>query len=240
MKILAIGAHPDDIENFCSGTLALCAEQGHEVFIAVATRGDIGSPTGTREEIAAVRRAEAENACLVIGATLIWMGYDDEFLFNNRETRLSFIDAIRQSRCDVMLILSEADYHPDHRTAGTIARDARIPASVPLIKTAYPATAIPTTFIMDIFSNDDDSFAPDFYVDVTTVKATKNEMLAKHVSQIAWMGAVFDTDMASVTVKRDRRRGAEAACELAEAFQLLKDYPYTGGVELLPNVRYAK
>jgi LmbE family N-acetylglucosaminyl deacetylase len=236
MRVLAFGAHPDDMENFCGGTLALLAQQGHEIFVAVATRGDIGSPSRTRDEIAWIRRNEAQTACDLIGATLIWMGFDDEFLFSDRQTRLSFIDAMREAQPDVMFVLSEADYHPDHRTAGTIGRDSRIPASVPLIKTAFRETKIPTTFIMDILSETGEGFIPDFYVDVTSVASVKQEMLAAHVSQIAWMESVFETDMENDAMKRDRRRGAEVGVEFAEAFQLLRDYPITGGTELLPNV----
>lgn len=236
MRVLAIGAHPDDVENFAGGTLALYAEQGHEIFIAVATKGDIGAPTGTRDKIADTRHNEAQAACDLIGAELIWMGYDDEFLFNDRQSRLSVIDAIRESRPDVMFVLSESDYHPDHRTAGTLGRDARIPASVPLIETRFPHTSIPTTFICDIYSDDGAGFEPEFYVDVTSVQDTKLAMIEAHESQVLWMEAVFSSDMDSDSVKRDRRRGAEAGVPFAEAFQLLKDYPNTGGPELLPNL----
>ena len=54
MNILAIGAHPDDVETMCAGTLAKYASQGHKVFIATATSGNIGSATHTMEEIAAI------------------------------------------------------------------------------------------------------------------------------------------------------------------------------------------
>lgn len=236
MRVLAIGAHPDDIENFAGGTMALYAQAGHEIFFAVATRGDIGTPTGTRDEIALIRRGEAQAACDLVGGTLIWLGYDDEFLFSDRGTRLAVIDAIRQARPDVMFILSEGDYHPDHRTIGTLARDARIPASVPLIETRFPHTTIPTTFICDIYSDDPTMFEPDFYVDTTSVQQTKDAMIAAHVSQVAWMNAVFQSEMDSDTSRRDRQRGSEAGVEFAEAFQLLKDYPRVGGTELLPNV----
>ncbi|MGB4135289.1 MAG: PIG-L deacetylase family protein [Microbacterium sp.] len=233
MRVLAIGAHPDDIENFCAGTLIRYARAGHEVTIAIATQGDIGAPTGTRAEIAATRHAEAEAACASIGARLIWMGYDDEFLFNDKQTRMSFIDAIREARPDVMFILSEDDYHPDHRTAGTIGRDARIPASVPLIESAFPHTPIPTTFIMDTYLGR--NFDPHGYVDITDVMDAKREMLAHHVSQSAWMRSVFDTDMGDDMIRLARMRGNQAGVEYAEAFQLLSDPPYTGGWELLPS-----
>ena len=235
MRVLAIGAHPDDVENFAGGTLALYAKEGHEVFIAVATRGDIGAPSGTRDEIALTRRKEAQVACDLIGARLIWLGYDDEFLFNELKTRLSVIDAIREARPDVMFILSENDYHPDHRTIGLIARDSRIPASVPLVETRFPYTSIPTTFICDIFSDDGINFVPEFYVDITATHDMKLQLIEAHVSQVAWMEAVFNSEMDSDSVKRDRRRGLEAGVTFAEGFQLVRDYPYTGGMELLPN-----
>lgn len=235
MNVLAIGAHPDDIENFCAGTLARYAEEGHEVWIAIATRGDIGSPTGTREEIAEIRHLESQRSAEIIGAHLIWMGYDDEFLFNDRPTRTSFIDAIREARADVMFTLSESDYHPDHRTAAIVARDARIPASVPLISTAFPASRIPTVFIMDTYKGR--NFEPEGYVDIGQTLDLKRRMLSQHVSQMTWMKAVFDADMESDLVVQSEMRGRQAGCGYAEAFQLLKDSPYTGGWELLPGVR---
>ncbi len=234
MKVLAIGAHPDDIENFCAGTLILLADQGHEIFIAIATKGDIGHPTGTREKIALMRQEEAQASCDLIGAKLIWMGYDDEFLFSNRESRLSFIDAIREAQPDLMFILSEQDYHPDHRIAGTIARDARIPASVPLIKTAFPPAEVPTTFIMDTYLGQ--NFVPEGYVDVTSVIERRKEMLAQHVSQVAWMERIFETDMDDDSTRIAKQRGQEAGVPFAEGFQLLGDHPRVGGWELLPNV----
>jgi LmbE family N-acetylglucosaminyl deacetylase len=97
MNVLAIGAHPDDIELQCAGTLALYAKSGHRVFMAVATNGNVGSPTHSREAIAAIRRKEQEASCALIGATLIWMDFDDEWLFNDRPTRARFIDAIREA-----------------------------------------------------------------------------------------------------------------------------------------------
>ena len=62
MNILAIGAHPDDIEILCSGTLALYKQQGHTVFMAVATNGGAGSPKLSRPEIAEIRRREQEKS----------------------------------------------------------------------------------------------------------------------------------------------------------------------------------
>ena len=68
MKVLAVGAHPDDLEFLCAGTLAKYKRQGHAVAMAVATNGEVGSPTLSKSEIAAVRRREAEASAAVIGA----------------------------------------------------------------------------------------------------------------------------------------------------------------------------
>ena len=70
MNVLFVGAHPDDIEIYGSGTAALYAEQGHKVFFCVATNGNVGSSTLGKEEIAAIRYREASEAAAVIGAQL--------------------------------------------------------------------------------------------------------------------------------------------------------------------------
>jgi LmbE family N-acetylglucosaminyl deacetylase len=234
MRVLAIGAHPDDVEILCSGTLALCAERGDQVFIAIATNGDVGTgdPAITREQIAAIRHAEAKKSVATIGATLIWMGFDDEWLFNNLETRTRFIDAIREARPDVMIIHDANDYHPDHRIAGEIARDCRIPASVPLVKTKFPETPIPTVFAMDTLLGN--SFEPEIYVNVSPVIETKKKMLLCHDSQAAWLQHVYGTQITDNMLIQGRFRGAQAGCEYAEGFKLMHDWPHTGDSRLLP------
>src|ERR1700690_4104812 len=92
MNVLFVGAHPDDIEIFCGGTAALYAKQGHQVFFCVSTNGNVGSATLPPKEIAAIRHKEAEAGASVIGAKLIWLDFDDEFLFDSRESRMAFIE----------------------------------------------------------------------------------------------------------------------------------------------------
>src|SRR5215471_11561048 len=101
MNVLFVGAHPDDIELFSGGTAALYAKQGHKVFFCISTNGNVGSPTLLPEEIAEIRHKEAQNGARVIGAELIWLGFDDEFLLDTREARLAFIEAFRQARPEV-------------------------------------------------------------------------------------------------------------------------------------------
>ena len=98
MNILFVGAHPDDIETFCGGTAARYSERGDNLFFCVATNGNVGSSTLPPEEIAAIRHEEAKAGAGVLGAELIWLDFDDEFLMDTRETRLAFINAFRLYR----------------------------------------------------------------------------------------------------------------------------------------------
>lgn len=234
MNILAIGAHPDDLEFLCAGTLALYAKAGHRVVMAVATNGNVGSPTLSREEIRAVRRAEQEAACAIIGAELVWMDFDDEWLFNDRPTRTVFLDAYRRADPDVVFVHAPTDYHPDHRVAGQVAEDCRIPAAVRLVETALPACRkVPHLFRMDTIGSID--FEPEAYVDVTSVIDIKRRMLACHASQSAWLQAIYDLTPVEMMESMGRQRGIVAGVKFAEGFSEVKTYPRTGSQALLPS-----
>lgn len=236
MNILAIGAHPDDIEMQCAGTLALYAQAGHKVFMAIATSGNVGSPTHTRDEIGAIRKQEQINSCAMIGAELIWMGFDDEWLMYDRETRYRFVDAIREADPDIMFIHGPGDYHPDHRISGQVAEDARIPASVRLVETDLPyITKVPHMFYMD--NPTGIGFEPEAYVDISSVMKLKQGMLRAHVSQDAWIRAVYGDDV-SITDMMDKNaasRGQQMNVAFAEGFREVKTYPRTGNFGLLPG-----
>jgi LmbE family N-acetylglucosaminyl deacetylase len=233
MRVLAVGAHPDDVEILCGGTLAKYAARGDQVTIMVATNGNVGSPTHTKEEIAAIRRKEAENAAAVIGADLIWLGYDDEFLFHDRETRMTFINAIRQANPDVMFVHGANDYHPDHRICGEIAADCRIPVTVRLIETEFPQMEkVPHVFIMDNIGSV--GFEPEAYVDITDTFETKSKMLRCHVSQDAWLQHIYGIEYVEFMAKAATMRGMAIGVKYAEAFRSLPMYPVSGGPHLLP------
>lgn len=236
MNILAIGAHPDDIEIQCAGTLALYAQAGHKVFMAVATNGNVGSPTHSREEIGAIRKKEQETSCALIGAELIWMDFDDEWLMNDRATRTRFIDAIRQADPDVMFIHGPTDYHPDHRISGQVAEDSRIPASVRLVETSLPhISKVPHLFYMD--NPTGLGFEPEAFVDISPVMQLKQQMLRCHVSQDSWIRAVYGDDV-SITDMLDKAaatRGSQAGVAFAEGFREVKTFPRTGNFGLLPG-----
>lgn len=235
MNVLAIGAHPDDLEILCGGTLALYAEAGHRVTMAVATNGNVGHPTMARDEIAAMRHAEQQASADLIGAELVWMDFDDEWLFNDRPTRERFIDVIRGCEPDVVFAHSPTDYHPDHRAAGQLTVDARIPSAVRLVETTLPAAKkIPHVFLMDNVGGID--FVPELHVDVTAAMATKERMLLCHRSQDTWLRAIYDgMDYVSFMHEHAGARGREAGVAFAESFREVRTHPPTGSIAQLPG-----
>ena len=225
MRVMAFGAHPDDVEILCAGTLAKYARQGHAVGIAVATNGEVGSPTLSREEIAAVRHDEARKAAAIIDAEFFWMGYPDEFLYDSPEVRRHFIDVIRQFRPDIVLCPDkDHDYHPDHQRTGQIVWDTHVMSPVPNIVTAHP----PCARIHEIWFYDTVAginFQPEFYVDIADTWETKMAMLACHASQAAWLMAQYGILPNYYAETQSRFRGYQTGCTFAEAFRKARVYP---------------
>jgi LmbE family N-acetylglucosaminyl deacetylase len=219
MNILFVGAHPDDIETWGGGTAARYAQRGDTLFFCVATNGNAGSSTMPQDEIAAVRRKEAEAGASVLGATLILLDYDDEFLTDSPETRLSFINAFRIADPDVVFCHSRNDYNPDHSISGYIGDECIHMSSIPNIKTAAPPTKkkIPQVYFMDTPAGL--NFEPEIYVDISGVFDTKVEMVGKHVSQNPWMKDLFGYEMSAFLEIPAKFRGLQAGVRMAEAFR---------------------
>ena len=187
MRILAVGAHPDDIEFMCAGTLAKYAERGDKVVMAIVTNGEVGSSTLSKEEISKIRREEAQASASVIGAELIWMDFPDEFLFDDKATRMAFIEMIRKARPDLVITHPLDDlYHTDHNTTGKIVNDVALMGTIPNIKTeSPPCTSIPYLYYAD--AQGAVNFLPDEYVDISDVFEIKKQMLSMHKSQESWL-----------------------------------------------------
>ncbi len=234
LRVLAVGAHPDDLEYQIGGTLARYAAQGHHVTMAVVTNGNVGSSTLPPDEIAAIRFQEATASASLIGAELLWLDYDDEFFFYNEESRRHLIDVMRQARPDVVLAHWTDDYHPDHSLSGQAVRDARIMTAVPNIVTAHPPLqAIPKLFFYDTLAGI--NFQPEVYVDISSTFAIKQQMLAAHVSQNAWISDIFEgSSIGGMMETQSRFRGLQAGYRYAEGFRALETWPRAADFSLLP------
>ncbi len=234
MRVLAVGAHPDDLEILCGGTLAKYARAGHHVTMAVATNGELGSPTLPKAEISEIRRQEAAASAALIGADFIWIDYPDGNLFSTEESRFRFLNVIRKVRPDVILTHAPADYHPDHRTTGQLVWDNRIMTIIPNIKTEEPPCAtIPEIYYFDTVAGID--FVPQYYVDIGETFELKKQMLACHKSQAAWFENQYQIkDYMDFIEYSSRFRGLQLGVKYAECFQVSPTWPKWAKPPLLP------
>ena len=218
MNVLFVGAHPDDVECAAGGTAARYALQGDKVFFCVATNGNCGSSTLPADEIAAIRHQEALAGAAVIGAELIHLDFDDEFLMDSVETRHAFIEAFRAARADVIFCHWREDYNPDHSISGMLVDECASMALIPNIKTASkPIDKIPHVYFMDTPAGV--NFAPEAYVDITKTFDTKVKMVGCHASQGQWMTDLFGYDLTAFLKIPAKYRGLQASCPMAEAFR---------------------
>lgn len=232
MKILAIHAHPDDVEFLAAGTLYLLADKGHEIHIATMSPGDKGSPDRTRGEISAIRREEAKRAAAVIGAGYTCLEMADFEIFDDDASRRKTTELVRRERPDIILAASLSDYLVDHEAAGALARHASFFAGVRLYETgeAKPLDHIPALYYMDPIEGVDvygTPVAPDFCVDITNALDVKKRMLACHESQREWLRKHHGMDKyIEAMVDWARERGSGFGCQYGEGFRMHKGHAY--------------
>jgi len=162
MRILAIGAHPDDIEFGCGGTLIKYARQGHDVFLLVMTEGG-GSGEGS------IRRQEQEEAANILqAAKLFWGEYPDTAIPLDRDSIQRVERIIHEVQPDFIFVHFQDDTHQDHRHLSVSTITA----------TRYTRNVLffegPTT----------QNFSPSVFVDVDTVLERKVTALEAHASQV--------------------------------------------------------
>jgi LmbE family N-acetylglucosaminyl deacetylase len=234
-RILAIHAHPDDIENLSAGTLALLARAGHAVTIATLTAGDCGSTDRTREETAGIRKAEAARAAAMIGAEYHCLDFGDLCVFNDDASRRRVTEFLRGARPELVIAAAPADYHPDHEAASVLVRDGCFAASAARYETgpSEPLGAVPHLYFMDPIGGRDRGgkrITPGFAVDVGDVFEIKRKMLAAHESQVAWIAVQHGVaDPLAAMEAWTRRRGSDFGVALAEGFRHYRNegYPRT-------------
>jgi LmbE family N-acetylglucosaminyl deacetylase len=233
MNVLAIGAHPDDLEMLCGGTLAKYASSGNAVTMVTIANGNLGTVDLDRETIAGIRLGEAQAAAAMIGAQYYCLGIADVEVVLDLEVRWKLTALIRQVRPDLILAHSPDDYMHDHRNASLLAADASFDATIPNIKTDSPYIneLLPIMF-MDTVAGVD--FHPTEYVDITEHFETKRRMLACHESQAAWIAAHDKADLLSVMEVHSRFRGIQAGVRYAEGFRPYQVWGRVRSNRLLP------
>lgn len=233
MNILAVGAHPDDLEILCAGTLARCAERGDRVTMLVMSDGSAGHAEIPPEVLAEIRSREARAAAARIGAELVWLGLRDEFVFNDEPTRLLLLNAIRGAQPEVIFTHNPDDYHPDHRATSRAVFDASFIMGLPNVRTEHPAhPGVATLYYFDTLAGQ--GFLPTEYVDITGAWETKRAMLAEHRSQVDWLRYHDQIDIFHFMEVVARFRGLQCGVSFAEGFRQADAWPRVKPHRLLP------
>ncbi len=242
VRVLAIHAHPDDLEFQAAGTLALLARAGCHLTMATMTPGDCGSAEHDAEAIAAIRRAEARAAAALIGADCLCLEFRDFAVFDDDPSRRRAVEALRRARPDVVITAPPSDYHADHEMTSLLVRDACFIAPAPNYAThqwdpAPPLGRVPYLYFTDPLEGHDragNAATPDFHVDVSAVFDLKRAMLACHASQRAWLLKHHGIDeYLDSQAEWSAHRGSEIGVAHAEGFWQYRGHAYPRDDRLL-------
>jgi LmbE family N-acetylglucosaminyl deacetylase len=196
MNILGIGAHPDDLEYGCGGTLARYAGAGHNVTMLVMTCGEQGGKPGLREE-------EQKSAAGALGAKEVIFGGKRDTQISLDQESIGFIeDVMKRTRPDMIFVHHRDDSHQDHRTLNlaTVSAARYIPNLL-----FYEG---PTTI----------EFEPTIFVDISSTLEVKVQALKEHGSQVAKTN-IPKTNILEMAVATATFRGTQGRVGSAEAFR---------------------
>jgi LmbE family N-acetylglucosaminyl deacetylase len=185
LRIIVIGAHPDDCDSCAGGTAIQWAAMGHRVKFLSLTNGDAGHQSQGGGALARRRRAESEEAGRRFGiAEYEVLDNHDGELEPSLSVRGQVIRAIRAWNADLVILPRPNDYHPDHRNTGLVVQDAAYMVIVPNVAPDSPPLTKNPVFLycQDSFERPN-PFRPDVAVDITPVWDRKIEALDAHVSQ---------------------------------------------------------
>lgn len=181
IDILAFGAHPDDIELSCAGTLISLIKTGKKAAVVDLTRGEMGS-RGTPE----LRNSEAKKSAEILGLhARDNLGLPDTELTNNRDHQKAIIEKVREYRPHICLIPTPHDRHPDHENATSLLADAIFYSGLVKIETRGPDQQKQEPYrpshVLHFMQHD--HFNPDFVFDITDTIETKEKAIMAFSSQ---------------------------------------------------------
>jgi LmbE family N-acetylglucosaminyl deacetylase len=200
MKILAIGAHPDDIEVGCSGTLAKYVKAGHDIYLLVMSEGHMGGKRAVR------KKEQITSAKILRPRELLWGGCEDTSLSLHMNKMVQDIETVlKKIAPDFIFVQHEEDTHQDHRSL----------AKATISATRYVRNVLfyegPTT----------QNFSPTVFVDIKETIDTKFAMLLAHQSQVRKTNieGLSITDIVRSTAVF---RGIQGRVQFAEGFVPLR------------------
>lgn len=201
LKIVVAGAHPDDPESGCGGTIALYTDLGHEVTILYLTRGEAGIKGKSAQEAAAIRTIEAQKACAILKAKPVFAGQIDGATELNATRYQQFREILEAEKPDIVFTQWPIDTHRDHRATSLLVYDAWLQA--------HRAFDL---FYFEVEQGEQTQlYHPTNYVDITKTADRKRASCFVHVSQDpqGWY---------QLHEKMNQFRGMESGCQQAEGF----------------------
>ena len=242
LRIMAIGAHPDDCDLGASGLAAKMVALGHKVKFLSVTNGDAGHQSMGGGALAKRRRAEAAESGRRLGIEYEVLDNHDGELLPTLEIRLQIIRRIRQFQADVVISPRSNDYHPDHRNTGILVQDTAYMIMVPNVAPDTPPLKKNPIFLhfQDRFKLPT-PFRPDIAIDITDVVDKKIDALDSHESQfyewLPWIeGYLNEVPAGKAERKQWLRRRASRPITPAIRASLEKWY----GKDRAASIQYAE
>lgn len=225
-RVLAVGAHPDDIEILMAGTLLRLRDEGWEVHYLNLCHGGLGTESRSREEAGRTRREEARNACALIGAVHHESLTEDLSVFYTADLVARVAAIVREAEPEAILTHYPFDYMEDHSNTARVAVTAAFARGMRNFETdpARPPTRQPVALYHAMPYGLRDPLGrfvtPDFHVDIGGVMDRKTRMLACHRSQKEWLDVSQGQD-SYLDAMRDMMRELgrhSGRCEYAEGW----------------------
>lgn len=235
MKIIAISAHPDDIEINCAGTLAKFHKEGHSIVMCNCCSGNAGHFVIPPNELERIRLQESKNSAALIDAEHISFGYGDMSLYyQSKEARDRLTDILRSEKPDLIITHTPEDYMSDHVAVAHLVFDATFAASLPHYRTASGegfADLCPVYYMDNLGGF---HFEPTEYVDISDTFDIKMKMLACHESQMKWMREHDKIDFTDTVRTFARMRGLQSGVLYAEGFKQMLGWGRVRTCRVLP------
>ena len=242
IRVIMIGAHPDDCDEDGGGTAILFAKMGYAVKFVSVTNGDAGHQSMKGEALAKRRLAEVKEAGKRFGVQYDVLDNHDGELLPTLDVRLQVIKKIREWNADVVIAPRPNDYHPDHRYTGVLVQDAAYMVAVPNVAPEVPALKKNPVFLyfQDRFQRPN-AFRPDIAVDTSNVYLQKIHAMDAHTSQmyewLPWIGHYLQEVPANIA-ERESWLAKTRAVEITPAVRSSLEKWY--GKEKAAQVKHAE
>ena len=216
LDILFFGAHPDDVELACAGTIIKEVQRGKQVGIIDLTRGELG----TRGTVS-IRDKESENASKLLGIKVREnMNFKDGFFSNDYDHKLALIKKIRKYRPEIVITNAISDRHPDHSRGCSLAVDSCFLSGLLKVKTNQDVWRPKAIYHYIQFNH----IKPDIVVDISKQMDLKLEVVKAYKSQFydpkskETNTIISSKEFLESITYRAKDLGRQSGCNYAEGF----------------------